>query len=188
MNPDKTNPGATETKHPDQTNSTGVTRQGNRHLLKSFSALTAAFLAVGAASCVAPYDSPGGAVITSSYRPGYTVTSLPGGYRSEMISGRNYYYHNGSYYRQGSSGYVIVEAPRNSRYRDDYTRRQQPYQPSRNNQSSNRDDPRNGRGETINRLPEGYRVTNHRGNTYYQAGNQYYRRQGDSYRLTAKPD
>ena len=151
--------------------------------------ITGVALCMGLASCVVPYDSPGGtSVAVSSYRPGYTVTSLPGGYRSENISGSTYYYHNGSYYRPGSGGYVIVDAPRSSRYYDDYNRLQRNYQTGRNYQdSSSRRDGRYDRSDVITRLPDGYRQVNHRGNTYYQAGDRYYRRQGETYVITTRP-
>ena len=151
--------------------------------------ITGVALCMGLASCVVPYDSQGGGSVTvTSYSPGYRVNSLPGGYRSETISGRNYYYHDGYYYRQGSGGYVIVDAPRNSRYYDDYSRRQRTYQPTRDyRESPNRHDQRYERGEVITRLPDGYRVVNHRGDTYYQAGDRYYRRQGESYVITTRP-
>jgi len=151
--------------------------------------MTGMALCLGLSSCVVPYDSPGGnSVSVSTYRPGYTINSLPGGYRSESIMGSTYYYHNGSYYRQGSGGYMIVEAPRNSRYYDDYSRRHQIYSQERNyHQSPNRYDSGYGRAEVITRLPQGYRVLNHRGNTYYQAGDRYYLRQNNGYVITTSP-
>lgn len=151
--------------------------------------ITGVALCMGLSSCVVPYDSQGdGSVTISSYSPGYRVNSLPGGYRRETISGRNYYYHDGYYYRQGSGGYVIVDAPRNSRYIDDYSRRQRINQQNRNDrESSSRHDQRYQHGEIITRLPDGHRVVNHRGVTYYEAGGRYYRRQGDSYVITTRP-
>lgn len=145
-------------------------------------------LCMGLASCVVPYDSYGDSTVSvTRYSPGYRVTSLPGGYRSETISGRTYYYHDGYYYNRRSGGYVVVDAPRSSRYYDDYNRRQQTYQTSRDYRTSDRRDGRYGRNEVITRLPDGYRVVNHRGTTYYQAGDRYYRRQGDSYVITTRP-
>lgn len=157
--------------------------------------ITGMALCMGLTSCVVPYDSPGGgSVSVTSYSPGYRVNSLPGGYRSEIISGGTYYYHDGHYYRQGSGGYMVVEAPRNSRYYDDYSRRQRTYQTDhgyqmdRNyRQSDNRYDQRYDRGEFITRLPDGYRTVNHRGNTYYQAGDRYYLRQNNGYVITTSP-
>jgi hypothetical protein len=64
---------------------------------------------------------PGSRTTYTTYQPGYTTTSLPQGYRSETISGRNYYYHNGAYYQRGSNGYIVTEAPRQSRYYSEYS-------------------------------------------------------------------
>lgn len=148
-----------------------------------------AALCMGLTSCMVPYDSQGGGSVTvSSYSPGYTVTSLPGGYRSERISGSTYYYHDGSYYRQGSGGYVVVEAPRTSRYYTEYSRRQQTRQPDRGYRNSpNRNGQLTERGRVITRLPSGHRVVKHSGRTYYQAGDQYYSRQGEGYIVVSRP-
>jgi hypothetical protein len=151
--------------------------------------ITGVALCMGLSSCVAPYDSQGGGSVTvTSYRPGYRVNSLPGGYRSETISGSTYYYHDGHYYRPGSGGYVIVDAPRSSRYYDDYNRRQRSQQVNREYQrQDSRQASRHDRSELIRRLPPGYRVVNHGGNTYYHSGDRYYRRQGDSYVTVSRP-
>ncbi|RPJ35134.1 MAG: hypothetical protein EHM17_03810 [Verrucomicrobiaceae bacterium] len=155
----------------------------SRGLCRPMFVVTGVALCMGVASCIVPYDSHGGGSATvTTYRPGYTVTSLPGGYRSENISGSTYYYHDGYYYRPGSGGYVVVDAPRSSRYYDDYNRRQRTYQAS-----PDRHDGRYDRGEVITRLPDGYRVVNYRGETYYQAGDRYYRRQGETYVITTRP-
>ena len=149
--------------------------------------MTGVAICMGLASCIVPYDSHGSGY-TTTYRPGYSVTSLPGGYRSEVISGSTYYYHDGYYYRRGSRGYVVVDAPRSSRYYEDYNRRQRSYQPSRDYWgTSNRRDQRYDRDEVITRLPDGYREVKHRGKTYYEAGDRYYCRQGDRYVITSRP-
>lgn len=155
-------------------------------------AITGLALCLGLASCITTrHDSRGGGSVTvTSYRPGHRVNSLPGGYRSETISGSTYYYHDGYYYRQGSgsAGYMVVEAPRDSRYYDDYSRRQATYQTNRKYRGpSNHHDQRYERGEVITRLPDGYRVVNHRGHTYYQVDDRYYLRQNDSYVITTRP-
>jgi hypothetical protein len=152
--------------------------------------IAGAALCMGLGSCMFPYDDYGnhGSGYTSVYRPGYRVDSLPGGYRSELISGNTYYYHDGFYYRPSSGGYVVVDAPRGSRYYDDYNRRQRSYQTNREYRGSpDRHDGRYERGEVLTRLPDGYRVVNHRGETYYQAGDRYYRRQGETYIVTTRP-
>lgn len=110
-------------------------------------------------------------VTTTSYEPGYRLTALPNGYRSEVISGDNYYYHNGAYYRRDTNGYVVVDAPRTSRYYTEY------------------DGQRRGGGvSVVTQLPTGYRVVNRGGSEYYQSGNIYYRRQGSGYVVVNLPD
>jgi hypothetical protein len=160
-----------------------------RAFVRPMFVITGVTLCMSLASCVVPYDSHGGgSVSVTRYSPGYRINSLPGGYRSENISGSTYYYHDGYYYRPGSGGYVVVDAPRTSRYYDDYSRRHQTYQSGRDYQgSSDRHDGRYDRGEVITRLPEGYRVVNHRGETYYQTGDRYYRRQGETYIIASRP-
>jgi hypothetical protein len=146
-------------------------------------------LCMSLVSCVVPYDSHGGgSVSVTRYSPGYRINSLPGGYRSENISGSTYYYHDGYYYRQGSGGYVVVDAPRSSRYYDDYGRRRQSSHSNMEyRESPDRHDQRYERGEVITRLPGGYREVNHRGNTYYQVGDRYYRRDNDTYVIVSRP-
>lgn len=43
---------------------------------------------------------------------GRVVKTLPRGYREEQYDGVRYYHHSGTYYRQGSGGYMVVDAPR----------------------------------------------------------------------------
>ena len=101
-----------------------------------------------------------------------------------MISGSDYYYHNGAYYRRESNGFVVVDAPRTSRYYTEYDR----YRGSQNYRSSNTyRDPRDANVGAVTRLPSGYRVVNHGGSQYYQAGENYYRRQGDGYIVVNPP-
>lgn len=62
-------------------------------------------------SCVVPYDSGAGycsAVTTTTYQPGCRTSRLPGGYRSEVISGNSCCCHDGVYCRRDSDGYIIV--------------------------------------------------------------------------------
>jgi hypothetical protein len=151
--------------------------------------ITGMALCMGLSSCVVPYDSYGGRSATvTTYRPGYTINSLPNGYRSEIISGNTYYYNDGHYYRQGSGGYIVVDAPRSSRYYDDYGRRHQTTQTTRTYRDSpNRYESRYGQGEVITRLPSGYRTVTYRGNTYYQVEDRYYRRHDNNYAIVSRP-
>jgi hypothetical protein len=103
---------------------TEKTNRNQASALSPILALTGAALCLTLASCVAPYgDGYRGSTTTyTTYQPGYRTTSLPSGYRSETISGRNYYYHNGAYYQRNAGGYVVTQAPRQSRYYTEYTR------------------------------------------------------------------
>ena len=113
----------------------------------------------------------------TTYRPGYTVDTLPGGYRSETIAGTNYYYHNGAYYQRRSNNYVVVEAPRRSRYYDEYTS-------YGNTTVRNYSD---GSSQVIRELPRGYQTVDYRGEPYYRYQDSYYRRQGSGYVTVASP-
>lgn len=139
---------------------------------QSVSLLLASGLAIGMlSSCVAPTVTHGEATVTTtSYQPGYQLTALPSGYQSEVISGRNYYYHNGAYYRRQANGYVVVEAPRTSRYYAEY------------------DGLRRGGVRVVTQLPVGYRVVKRGGSEYYQSGQIYYRRQGRGYVVVSRPN
>lgn len=145
------------------------------------SLLFATSIALGSAltSCVVPVDGYAGSSTTiTSYSPGYRTTSLPSGYRSEIISGSNYYYNNGAYYRQDSGGYVVVDAPRTSRYYTEY---------NNHHHSSGTRDTRYDGGQVIYNLPRGYREISYSGQPYYQYGSQYYRRQGSGYIQVSSP-
>lgn len=156
--------------------------------LHPMSVIAGLALCIGLSSCVASYDSPGYAQATV-YSPGYRVTALPGGYRSEVISGSTYYYHDGYYYRPSSGGYIVVDAPRSSRYYSDYGRRHQTTQPSRRieTQGNNRDNQRYEESGSLSRLPRGYREVNHRGTKYYVVGDRYYQRRNNSYIVVSRP-
>ncbi len=151
---------------------------------------TGLIVGLSLSSCVGTYDAYGPPTTSTvtTYEPGYRLSTLPTGYRTERISGSTYYYHDGAYYRPGDSGYVVVEAPRTSRYYsdyDDYRRRTVTQRTTRRY-----DD---GRGSTvgdrrvITRLPSGYRTITHRGEQYYQHGDSYYQRQGNGYIIASRP-
>ncbi len=120
---------------------------------------------------------------TTSYQPGQQITALPTGYRSEVISGNDYYYHDGAYYRRESNGYVVVDAPRTSRYYSEYDQFRTSNQPT----SANYQIQQRGNTQVIRRLPSGYRSITHGGNQYYQSGENYYSRQGDGYIVVNRP-
>lgn len=98
---------------------------GNK-VATSIIAITGAALCLSLTSCIIPVeDHTRGTTTYTTYQPGYRTTSLPSGYRSENISGQTYYYHDGAYYSRDSNGYVIIDAPRESRYYSDYDRLRQ---------------------------------------------------------------
>lgn len=80
-------------------------------------------------SCVAPSDAYYDAYGTTMprYLPSHKVHTLPNGYHTEKIGDVTYYYDNGEYFRPHGAGYVVVEAPRSSRYYGDYRRRHSLY-------------------------------------------------------------
>lgn len=158
--------------------------------LRVMLAITGAALCMSLGSCIPFYDDgySGGSTTYTTYQPGYRVVTLPTGYRTETISGNTYHYHNGTYYRRSSGGYVVTDAPRNSRYYQDYGRIRQAtpergYYP----QAYDSRDRRYERGDIITRLPDGYRVVNHRGRQYYQVGDRYYVREDGAYAAVGRP-
>jgi len=149
-----------------------------KYKIPSVLAATSLAIGLGMTSCVAPYDSYGTTTVTS-YSPGHRINSLPGGYRTEIIGGSTYYYHNGSYYRSGSGGYVVADAPRSSRYYREYDRdrsRDQRYHGERRDNVN-----------VLTRLPDGHRAVSVRGKKYYQHKDNYYRRQGNGYITGNRP-
>lgn len=145
-------------------------------------ALAATVLFGGLIGCVTPYDVSGGAVVTSSYQPGYVVTSLPAGYRTVTYGGTRYYQHDNVYYRPRGSGYAVVDRPRAAGpVRRDWDR----------DGIRNRRDPNPTRYDrditVIRNLPPGYRVVERGGNRYYRAGDTYYERRANGYVAVRQP-
>ena len=110
---------------------------------------------------------------------------------SEYISGNTYYYQNGTYYRRDSIGYVVAEAPRDSRYYDEYmTMRQSDYSDRRHDhrrQDHHNYDSRNERGKVISQLPYNHRTVDFRGTTYYQVDDRFYVRTDRGYVSVNRP-
>lgn len=156
--------------------------------LRPLLAFTGAAICLSLASCVDVYDDGGygnhrgSSASMTSYQPGYSLNALPPGYRTETISGRNYYYHNGAYYQRNSNGYVVTEAPRQSRYYTEYSRTRQIVHP-------------NGRttyttyqpGHRTTSLPQGYRSENISGRNYYYHNGAYYLKNSGGYIVTEAP-
>lgn len=158
------------------------TNRNKASSLGSVLALTGAALCLSITSCVYPYEDGGTSQVTY-YQPGYRTTNLPSGYLSENISGRDYYYHNGSYYQRNDGGYVVTDAPRQSRYYSDY---------SRSRQTTTRSDGRTTvttyqPGYRLNSLPSGYRSENLGGSTYYYHNGAYYQQNSGGYVVTEAP-
>jgi hypothetical protein len=155
--------------------------------LRPIIAVTGAVACFTLASCVDVYDDGhsghlGGTSSYTTYQPGYSLSSLPSGYRSETISGRNYYYHNGAYYQRNSSGYVVTEAPRQSRYYDEYNRSRQVVTPGGRTTYTTYQP-----GYRTTSLPSGYRSENISGRDYYYHNGAYYLRDSRGYVVTEAP-
>lgn len=159
--------------------------------------LAAAGAGVLLTSCADPYYTGATATTTvTTHRPGYVVHTLPPGYRTQVISGTQYYSHNNVYYRPQGREYVVVDAPhRQGRDRDRDHRNDRGWdgRPDRgpDRDRYDRDHDRGGRGNrdvtVIRELPRGYKVINRSGQRYYQAGNVYYQSRGDGYIVVRSP-
>lgn len=173
-------------RHPNGNTDIMITEKTTRHtasVLRPILALTGASLCLSLTSCVVPYGEGynGSSATITTYQPGYRTASLPYGYQTETISGRNYYYHNGSYYQRNSGGYVVIDAPRQSRYYPEYKRSRQVVEPQRLTVTTYQP------GYRLSRLPSGYRSENLGGSTYYYHNGAYYQRNGGGYVVTEAP-
>lgn len=112
-----------------RTKNNHLSRTSGNKVATSVLVVAGVALCMTVTSCIIPVDAnmdrPGYSGQYTTYQPGYRINSLPYGYRSEMISGRTYYYHDGAYFRRDQNGYVIIDAPRQSRYYGDYDRLRQ---------------------------------------------------------------
>ena len=123
--------------------------------------LASAITLLTSTSCVDPYGpSQTSASVTTTYSTGSEIRTLPRGYRTEVISGRQYYIHNDTYYQPRSGRYVIVESPRR--------------------QAASRE-------VYIDRLPAGYKMVRRDGRRYYQVNNTYYQQRGNRYVVVSQP-
>jgi hypothetical protein len=134
-------------------------------------------------ACMDPYDAYGGGPpALPAHRPGYTVTVLPSGYRTVVVSGTRYYQHGGVYYQRQGRGYVVVGSPYR-RFSEHERGRDRDRRPDWN-------DPHPGQAggvTVVRRLPGGYRTVTHRGVRYYRAGDVYYQSRGDGYIVVRNP-
>ena len=152
-----------------------LTRNNTMKKQHVFQILVAAAAGFGLSSCVDPYYA--GTTVSTAYRPGYAVTTLPSGYSTVTIGGTRYYHHNDVYYRPSGSGYVVVESPRRGAYGD---------RDGVPNRYDRRDD-RYRNAQIINTLPSGYRVVSHDGRRYYHSGSDYYVSRDNGYVLVPSP-
>lgn len=157
--------------------------------------ITASAAALLTTSCVVEsYSPPEHTVTTTTYQPGYVVRTLPSGYRTEVISGTRYYYHDNVYYRPQGGSYVVVKSPRpggvgwdgNQRgYDRDWDGRDRD---GDGRDRDTRDDHRHGREVTVVRtLPAGYVVVNRGGQRYYRVGDVYYQSRSGGYVVVGSP-
>lgn len=122
-------------------------------------------------SCIDPNYAVGGPPQSgygNPYQTGYSVRTLPPGYRTERYGNSDYYYSGSNYYQRRANGYVVVEAPR---HRD----------------SGHRDSGYRDHDGMIMRLPPGARMINHSSGRYYQSGNVYYQQRGNGYVVVQFP-
>lgn len=144
-------------------------------------------------SCVDPYY--GGsttATVTTTHRPGYVVQTLPSGYRTEVIGGTNYYYHDNVYYRPQGRSYVVVDSPRHSgggRDRDwDGNRGRDRDRDWDRDRGDHRGHDHGSREVTVIReLPRGYKVVTRNGQRYYHSGDVYYQSRANGYVVVQNP-
>jgi len=155
--------------------------QAAAHPLRPLLALAGVAMSLAVASCAYPETGYGSASITT-YQPGYRTTSLPHGYRTENLAGSTYYYSNGSYYQRNAGGYVVIDAPRQSRYYTEYSRSRNYSQPQRRTSVTTYQP-----GYRTTSLPRGYRSENLGGSTYYYHNGSYYQRNGREYVVTTAP-
>jgi hypothetical protein len=142
-------------------------------------------------SCVVDtYPSHSTTVVEPAYRPGYTINTLPSGYRAEVIGGTRYYYHNNVYYRPQGRSYVVVDSPHRHVPRHDHDRDHDWDGRRDRDRDWDRRGPGPGRDRNvtvIRELPNGYTVVNHRGQRYYRAGDRYYQSSGGGYIIVGSP-
>ena len=132
-------------------------------------------------SCVDPYYTGPSSTTVTVHRPGYVEQTLPPGYRTEVISGTNYSYHDNVYYRPQGRGYVVVERPRGGHRHDDWDHRHDRDRDWDRDRGPRRD------VTVIRELPRGYKVVTHGGQRYYRAGDVYYRSEGSGYVIVRDP-
>jgi hypothetical protein len=78
--------------------------------LTAFSLIAA--VVVGMTGCITIRKDEPVATVTTTYQPGYVVTTLPAGYQTVRVRDSEYYKVSGTYYRRyEKGGYVVVNNP-----------------------------------------------------------------------------
>ncbi|MEX2578012.1 MAG: DUF6515 family protein [Verrucomicrobiales bacterium] len=101
----------------------------------------------------------------TAYRVGTTYNTLPRGYRSVAVDGRDYYYSGGNYFQRRDRGYVAVERP----YRYPRTRTRARI------------------GASVSTLPKRHHTIRYGNRNYYYADGSYYRPRGGTYVTVRSP-
>ncbi len=114
----------------------------------------------------------------ATYEPGYTVESLPVGYQTRKVAGRQYYLADDVYYTRDTNGYTVVSDPA----APDYLATNAP--PVRTGVVRNPSGPSY---ETIQTLPNGYQTRTYNGREYYILGTDTYVRGPQGYVITTSP-
>lgn len=114
----------------------------------------------------------------ATYEPGYVVESLPVGYQTRTVSGRQYYLADDVYYTRDTNGYTVVNGPGT----DDYLATNAP--PVRTGVVRNPSGPSY---QTLETLPTGYQTRAYNGREYYILGTDTYVRGPQGYVITTSP-
>ncbi len=113
----------------------------------------------------------------STYEPGYTVQTLPRGYTTRTVSGRQYYLADDVYYTQDTNGYTVVTDPASP----DYLAANAP--PIRTGVVRNPSGP----STYLTTLPGGYTTRTYNGRDYYVSGTNTYARDSRGYVIVDSP-
>lgn len=71
-----------------------------------------AIVVLGTTGCITIRRDEPVATVTTTYEPGYVVTTLPAGYQTVRVRNVEYYKVSGTYYRRyEKGGYVVVNNP-----------------------------------------------------------------------------
>ncbi len=114
----------------------------------------------------------------ATYEPGTVVETLPVGYQTRNVSGRQYYLSDDVYYTRDTNGYTVVTDPASP----DYLATNAP--PVRSGVVRNPSGPSY---QTLETLPDGYQTRTYNGREYYILGTDTYVRGPRGYVITTSP-